>query len=230
MTSFRLRRLRRRWRRAGHLGLVLVACLAVAACTDGMPTGSDADNPGGALISSAASSGTYLGAEPASPYEMPDVTLEATNSQPFNLVTDTAYPVTLVFFGYTNCPDVCQLVMSDLTSAVLQLPDSVQEQTQVVFVTTDPARDTPEVLREYLDHYDGGFVGLTGDLGDIVEAAEAMGVPIEGRNRLPSGGYDVGHGAQVIGFTGNQAPVLWTEGTPVDDVVDDVVELSALGG
>jgi len=224
------RRHRRRRLEAARLGLLLVACLVVASCTDGMPGASDPDNPGGVLVSSTSDGGRFRGAEPAAPYEMPDVTLEATNGDAFNLVTDTAYPVTLVFFGYTNCPDVCQLVMSDITSAVLQLPDSVREQTQVVFVTTDPARDTAPVLREYLDHYDGDYVGLTGDLGDIVSAAEALGVPIEGRHRLPSGGYDVGHGAQVIGFTGNQAPVLWTEGTPVTDIVDDVVELSALGG
>ena len=53
-----------------------------------------------------------------------------------------------------------------------------------------------------------------------------MGVPIEGVKRLPSGGYDVGHGAQVIGFRGNQAPVIWTEGTPVPDMVSDIETLA----
>lgn len=168
----------------------------------------------------------FNGAEPAAPYQLPNVTLEATNRLPFSLATDAARDMTLVFFGYTHCPDVCPLVMSDLTSAVARLPAPVRARTQVVFITTDPERDTPAVLRTYLDRYDEDFVGLTGPLRDIVAAAEAMGVPVEGRHRLPGGGYDVGHGAQVIGFVDGQAPVIWAQGTPVDAIVEDVVELS----
>lgn len=206
------------------LALAAVAVL-LTACSDDAPAPAP-DNPGGALISGV-EEGTFRGAEPASPYRMPDLTLTATNGRPFNLVTDTAYPVTLVFFGYTHCPDVCPLVMSDVTSALTQLPPEVREETQLVFVTTDPARDTPVVLRSYLDRYDSDFVGLTGDLETIVTAADDMGVAIEGKQTLPSGGYDVGHGAQVIGFKGDEAPVLWTEGTPVTDMADDIIALAA---
>ncbi len=156
---------------------------------------------------------------------MPDVTLTSTNERDFNLITDTAYPVTLVFFGYTHCPDVCPLVMNDLAQTVLQLPESVRRQTQVVYITTDPRRDTPDVLRRYLDHYNSDFVGLTGPMATIVKAADDLGVAIEGRDRLPSGGYDVGHGAQIIGFHDNVAPVIWTEGTPVSDIVHDIETL-----
>ena len=51
-----------------------------------------------------------------------------------------------MFYGYTNCPDVCPLVMNDLASAMLQLPDDVRDKTQLLFITTDPARDSPDVL------------------------------------------------------------------------------------
>lgn len=203
----------------------MCAVLSCSSSSDGT-TDQQVEHRGGVVISGVAGDGRFGGAEPRTPYAMPDITLEATNAEPFNLVTDTAYPVTLVFFGYTNCPDVCPLVMSDLTAAVVQLPDDVQAETQVLFITTDPARDTPEVLRRYLDHYDADFVGLTGDLSDIEAAAEAMGVAIEGRQRLSSGGYEVGHGAQVIGFSGDEAPVIWTEGTAVPDMVSDIVELA----
>ncbi len=184
------------------------------------------DNPGGALISNEQQDTTFLGAEPVQPYPMPDISLTATNDESFNLIQDTPYPVTLLFFGYTHCPDVCLLVMSDLTAALLQLPEDVRDQTQLVYVTTDPARDTPEVLRTYLDRYSEDIVGLTGSLDDISAAAEAMGVAIEGKHRLPSGGYEVGHGAQVIGYLGDQAPVIWTQGTPVVDLVADITELA----
>ncbi len=213
-------------RRSVRLALpVMVSVLVLSACGgDPQVSSGGSDNPGGVLTSGDGAS-TYRGAEPAKPYRMPDVTLTSTNDQDFNLITDTAYPVTLVFFGYTHCPDVCPLVMNDLAQAVLQLPDSVRSETQVVYITTDPQRDTPDVLRQYLDHYNPDFVGLTGPMATVLKAAEPLGVAIQGRERLPSGGYDVGHGAQVIGFHGDDAPVIWTVGTPVSDMVHDIVTL-----
>lgn len=205
--------------------VVAVLCTAAAGCSGDDASSERADNPAGVIISDG-DQGEYFGAEPVTPYAMPDVTLTGTNTQPFNLVTDTAYPTTLVFFGYTHCTEVCALVMSDVTSAYLQLPEEIRADTQVVYITTDPARDTPKVLREYLDRYDASFVGLTGDLGDITTAANAMGVPIEGREKLPDGGYDVGHGAQVLGFHDNEADVLWTEGTPAGEMAHDITELT----
>jgi len=212
--------------------LAVLASLAFVAGAAACGSSSDVvepqpDNPAGVMISNVEQDDTFKGAEPVTPYEMPDLSLTATNGRDFNLVTDTAYPVTIVFFGYTHCRDVCLLVMSDLTQAMLQLPDEVREQTQLVFITTDPARDTPAVLRSYLDGYDDDFVGLTGDLDTIVTVAEGMDVAVEGRHRLPSGGYDVGHGAQVIGFRGDSAPVIWTQPTPVADIVSDITALAS---
>ncbi|MEJ7629793.1 MAG: SCO family protein [Nocardioidaceae bacterium] len=209
--------------RVAAVAAVLVACLS--GCTASRTT-PEADNPGGAVISNRNEDTTFHGAEPAQPYRMPNVTLTADNGQPFNLVTDTAYPVTLVFFGYTNCPDVCPLVLGDLSATYLQLPAPVRERTQVLFITTDPARDTDEVLRGYLARYNPAFLGLTGSLVSIKTVAEVLGVPVSGMKRLPGGGYDVGHGAQVIGFRDNRAPVVWTEGTAVPDMVSDVIRLA----
>jgi len=205
----------------------VVAASAAACGSRSDPEQPEPDNPAGVVISDLTQDDTFKGAEPGTPYDMPDLTLTATNGRDFNLVTDTAYPVTIVFFGYTHCPDVCLLVMSDLTQAMLQLPEEVRDQTQVVFITTDPARDTPGVLRSYLDGYNGDFVGLTGELDSIVTAAAGMDVAIEGKQTLPSGGYDIGHGAQVIGFRGDSAPVIWTQGTPVVDLVSDITALAA---
>ena len=200
-----------------------VVLLASCGGKDEEPQG--ADNPAGVEFHTVDQS-RYHGAELPTPYTMPDVTLTATDDEPFNLITDTGHEVTLFFYGYTNCPDVCQLVMSDLTRAISQLSDDVRERTQLVFVTTDPARDTTSVLRDYLDRYDPDYVGLTGELRNITRAAKAMGVPITGMRTLPSGGYEVGHGAQVIGFRGDQAPVIWTEGTPVEDLTAGITELA----
>jgi protein SCO1/2 len=207
------------------MAVVPLVALLITGC-DGMDTAQPSPHPMDGETPATTPSNSFRGAELAKPYVMPDITLEDTSGHPFNLVTDTTDPVTIVFFGYTNCPDICRLVMSDLTLAVTRLPDDVADQTEVVFVTTDPARDTPQVLRTYLDRYDAGFIGLTGGLPDIVSAAQQMQVAIEGKKRLPSGGYDIGHGAQVIGFVHDQSPVVWTEGTSVNDMVSDIEQLA----
>ncbi len=216
-------RARRRVVCAALAGTVVTA---LSGCAGTSGTGSASSNPAGVEISGVHQDTRFNGAVPVEPYRMPDLTLTADNGQPFNLITDTAYPVTLVFFGYTNCPDVCPLVMSDLASTYLQLPAAVRAKTQVLFITTDPARDTDAVLRSYLARYNPHFLGVTGSLPMIKTAAEDLGVAITGVKRLPSGGYDVGHSSQVLGFRGNTAPVLWTAGTPVPDVVADVIKLA----
>ncbi|MDP9444833.1 MAG: SCO family protein, partial [Actinomycetota bacterium] len=161
------------------------------------------------------------------PYPMPRVDLVDTSGRRFDLVSDTTHPVTLVFFGYTNCPDVCNVVLADVASALTRVDPRVRDDVQVLFISTDPARDNPGTIREYLDRFDPRFEGLTGPLPRIKAAARPLGVLIEGTRRLPSGGYEVGHGSQVLGFTADDtARVVWTEGTPVGDLVADITALS----
>jgi protein SCO1 len=185
-----------------------------------------ATNPGGVVVSTLGDDTTFHGAEPHPPYQMPDISLTATDGKPYNLRSDSDSEVTLVFFGYTMCPDVCPLVMSDLTAALLQSPPQVRTSTRLLFITTDPARDSSAVLRRYLDHYNPAFVGLTGPLRDIRAAGTALGVLVGGRHRSPGGGYEVMHGTQVIGFRGNEARVVWTQGTAVADLVADLGRLA----
>lgn len=174
----------------------------------------------------AAPAGPFRGAEPATPYTMPRVVLTADDGISFPLGTDPEHPITLVFFGYTHCPDECPLVMNELAHAYAELSPEARQQTRVLFITTDPRRDSGEVLRRYLNRYNPAFLGLRGRMADITTAAKAMGVAITGAEPLPGGGYDIGHGAQVIGFRGARAPVVWTVGTPAADIVADVERLA----
>jgi protein SCO1 len=149
------------------------------------------------------------------PYSMPEVSLIDTSGRPYNLSTTPSKPVTLLFFGYTNCPDVCIAVLSDVSLALQRLAPADRDQIQLVFVTTDPARDQERQIRRYLDRFNPSFVGLTGPMSTIKRAASEVGVDIEGKKKLPSGGYEVGHSAQVIGFSRDSGVVIWTPGTPV---------------
>jgi protein SCO1/2 len=212
-----------RTRNTAVLLLAAVALLALAGCSGKQE---QPDNPGGAIIRSSQDPNGLRGATLDRPYSMPAATLTDTGGNPFNLVTSTKKPVTLVFFGYTNCPDVCPTVMADVASALTKLDQQVQDQIQMLFITTDPARDTGPVIRKYLDRFDPSFVGLTGSLTSIKDVAKAVGVPVEGMQKLPSGGYEVGHGAQVIGFGKNdKANVLWLSNAAIGDLAHDFGKL-----
>lgn len=187
--------------------LVLVACSSPSATV----TRSNTDDNQG-----------YLGAYIPQGYQMPDVTLTDAHGQAFNLRTSPSKPVTLVFFGYTNCPDVCPGVLSDVATALQRVDATSRDKIQLIWISTDPARDKPAVIGPYLDRFDPSFIGLTGKIADIKSAAERLGVDIEGEKKLPSGGYEVGHSAQVIGFgTDRVGHVVWTPSTPIGDLKHD---------
>jgi protein SCO1 len=182
---------------------------------------------GMALTACAKSSAdTFTGAVLHAPYHAPATELTDTDGNPFSLANSTHKRLTLVFFGYTHCPDECPTTMATLASAMLQLDDADRSNTQVVFVTTDPTRDTGPVIRDWLDHFDDHFVGVTGPLPTIKNVAEQVGVPIAKGRRLPSGGYDVTHGTQVLALDGkNRVPVVWTLGTTAPEFAHDIHQL-----
>lgn len=157
------------------------------------------------------------------PLERPDFTLTDTEGQPFDFGAETGGRLTLLFFGYTNCPDVCPVHMATL-SAALDTP-GMPEPT-VVFVTTDPRRDTPERLRGWLDEFDPGFVGLTGRIEDIAAAEAAAQVAPSGVLPGEEEDYEVGHAAQIIAYTpDDQAHVLYPFGVRREDWVNDLPRL-----
>lgn len=90
-------------------------------------------------------------------------------------LTDFAGKVTVIFFGYTQCPDVCPATLAELAAVKAALgPDG--DRVQGVFVTVDPERDTPEILRAYVDAFGGGFVALRGDAEQTLAVAKAFKV------------------------------------------------------
>jgi protein SCO1/2 len=163
------------------------------------------------------------GAALTEPYRLGAGTLTDTAGEPFDVRAELEAPLTLVFFGYSKCPDICQTVMADLASAVARLDDPQGGRVATWFVTTDPARDDPATLRAYLDRFDPSFEGLTGPLPDVVELASSVHVPVEKGPRLPSGGYEVTHGTPILGVTPDgSVPVLWTEGTSAAKLAEDI--------
>jgi protein SCO1/2 len=197
--------------RAFLVGLMLVV---LAGC------GSSPD--AGAPVTGITSSDTdgYKGILLDKPYAVPDLSLTGTDGKPFDLARQPRR--TLVFFGYTNCPDICQIVMSTIASAVAKLSDAERKQLQVVFVTTDPARDTRSVLRAYLDRFNPDFVGATGPLDRIDALAKPMDIFIKKGQKLPSGGYEVDHSTVVVAVRHAAGDLVWTGATSPSDMAADL--------
>jgi protein SCO1 len=167
----------------------------------------------------------YHGALLEEPYAVPDTTLDDTDGKSFDLAAQKRR--TLVFFGYTNCPDICQVVMSTIVSALARLSPEEQRQLQVAFITTDPARDTPAKLRSYLDRFDPSYVGLTGPIERIDQMAKRLDVFLKKGHKLPSGGYAVDHSTVVVAVHGGAGDLVWTGGTSPADMAADLEKILA---
>ncbi|MFJ3584423.1 SCO family protein [Streptomyces sp. NPDC090127] len=161
------------------------------------------------------------------PFTKPDLVLTDTKGQKFDLRAQTKGKPTLIYFGYTHCPDVCPMTMSNIAVAKKELPKADQDKLQVVFVTTDPERDTPAELAKWLPAAgDPSFTGLTGDFSAIQAGARQMGIGIDPPKK-ENGKVVSMHGAQVIAFspTTDQGYVLYGEDTTVEDYAKDLPKL-----
>src|SRR5688572_15829259 len=96
----------------------------------------------------------YRGVVMTPPLPKPDFTFTSTSGAPYRFREETNDKVTLLFFGYTYCPDVCPMHMSNLAAVLKKMPAGDRERVKVVFVTTDPQRDTPDRLRTWLRNFD----------------------------------------------------------------------------
>ncbi len=176
-------------------------------------------------------SGLY-GAELRPPKPKPDFTLTATDGSRFPFRARTDGYLTLLFFGYTHCPDVCPVHMANLGAVMQKLPAEVTNHVKVVFVTTDAARDTPERLRRWLDRFDPSFIGLTGSEAEVRAAQQAAGVlPAVREPSTGDGNYTVGHAAYVIAYTpDNLARAMYPFGTRQSDWAHDLPLLVSMTG
>jgi len=167
---------------------------------------------------------TYRGGLVSPPLPKPKFTLTDTSGAPFDFAVKTQGYVTLLFFGYTHCPDTCPLQTSMIAQALRKLPPGSADKFKVVFVTTDPERDSPQVLRSWLDHYDKRFIGLTGSDAAIDSAQIAARLsPAKKSPVRPDGAYEVGHAAFVLAYTkDNLAHVIYPVGMKLDDWVHDL--------
>lgn len=196
---------------------ILIACVLFTAlgCKPAGQDGFQADGLSGSLI--------------LPPLPKPDLILSTTEGQQFELKRETEGYLTLLFFGYTHCPDLCPVQLANIASAMKRLDDDVTARIKVVFVTVDPRRDTRALTRAYLDHFDHRFIGLVGDSASIASAFTQLrlGHPMAPVPADSDGGYTVNHTVVVLAFTtDNLAHVAYPSGIRVDDWARDLARLA----
>jgi protein SCO1/2 len=139
-------------------------------------------------------SGTSLPA----PRVLPDFSLIDTHGEAATAAALRGHP-TLVFFGFTHCPDVCPTTLALLANVQKQVvqQDPAVAGLKVALISVDPERDTPEQLGSYIASFRGDFIGLTGSASEIVKATRAFGVA-SARVDLGGGNYTMDHSAAVF--------------------------------
>ncbi|WP_109478138.1 SCO family protein [Paraburkholderia sp. C35] len=151
-----------------------------------------------------------------------DFTLTADNGQ--RVAADSFKGrVSLVYFGYTHCPDVCPETMGRLMQVIGKLGPDAQK-VRILFVTVDPARDTPKALHDYVDAFDAQHAqGLTGTDAQIEDMARHYRVAYQMEKRDPNGNYEVTHSSAVYIFDAkNRARLLATDHDSPDVIATDV--------
>lgn len=201
--------------------LLVAATLTLSACGSG----------GGDSSQSVADVSVEAGSDKAAtildqPFEKPDLVLTDTHGKPYDFRAETKGRPTLIYFGYTNCPDVCPLTMSNIAVAKKRLKTG-QDKLRILFVTTDPQRDTPAALGKWLKGIDPQVIGLTGDFATIQAGARTLGISVEPTSKDKNGKPISMHGTQVIAFSPKTdgGYVLYGEDASVDDYIKDLPKI-----
>jgi protein SCO1/2 len=171
-----------------------------------------------------------LFAPPKSPFQGIDVTggamggelrLTDHDGKPRS-IADFRGKVVVVFFGYTHCPDVCPTTLADLASA-LKLMGNEASRVQVLLVTVDPKRDTPELLKQYVTAFNPAFLGLRGDAAELTRATRDFHVYWSVREGRSADSYTVDHSGQVYALDGEgRVRLLFAPGTTPAAIASDL--------
>ncbi len=115
------------------------------------------------------------------------------------VITESSFegPLTAIFFGFTNCPDICPMTLNNLDLVINNLDEKKKSKLKIFFVSIDPERDTPEIIKEYLNSFDNKMYGITGDPKKIFLMSQSWGVMSE-KIFTGDGEYLINHSSSII--------------------------------
>ncbi len=155
------------------------------------------------------------------PIPAPPINLTTADGQPFRL-DDYHGKVVLLFFGYTNCVDICPATMNELSSARKLLNSDQAARVQVVYVTVDPQRDSPQVVKDFTARFDPTFIGLSGTEAALSTVWKSYGVYRE-IQPAAGDGYMVAHTSRVyVIYPNGELSLSFSFGTSPENVAKDV--------
>lgn len=131
----------------------------------------------------------------------------------------------LIFFGFTNCPDICPTTLSEV-AAVMEGLRGEAEKVQPIFITIDPERDSPMVLSQYVEQFEAGIIGLTGTANQMAAISDSFPIFFE-RNEEASapGGYTMSHTSNLFLFDPQAGySTSWPYGTSAEEILADLQE------
>jgi len=164
------------------------------------------------------------GLMPELAYQLTDTSGETVTAQ------DTAGSIRLMFFGFTACPDICPTTLQKLSQAVKQLPEPAREDVQIIFVSVDPNRDTPERIKSYVEFFDDGIIGLTGTEDNLRELSKRYRTTFGFEDPDENGNYAVSHSGAVYVFDRKgDARLLVRPQQSLDALVADLAALANEG-
>ena len=133
----------------------------------------------------------FISSYSGSSFDLKDV-----NNEP---ITEKSFqgPLTAIFFGFTNCPDICPLTLSNLDQVLEKLNDDESKKFAVYFISIDPEKDSPKIIKDYLDSFKNKIYGITGDPQKIFSLSKSWGVLSE-KIFTEDGGYLINHSSSVL--------------------------------
>jgi protein SCO1 len=201
-------------RSAAALGVALVAAAAlVVGCASGNATTQQSG---------------FAGVVQRPALHRPAFALTDTAGRPYEFRARTRGTLTLLYFGYSNCPTECPTTLATVASALRGMPAAEREQVRLVLVTTDPARDTGRVLRAYLHRFDPSFVGLTGTAAQVAAAERRSSAQPSSKEPAKGGGngYLVAHTTWLYAYgTDDVARIVYGPDVSVADLRHDLPRL-----
>ncbi|MGI9085043.1 MAG: SCO family protein [Aeromicrobium sp.] len=217
---------------------IVAVVLLLAAC--GPPTQEPRPADGGPAVVRHADPRELSGTAVDPPLARPTQTLLDTEGQGFSFADRPEDELTVAFFGYTHCPDLCPTTMADLATALRMLPDDLIKRVTVAFVTEDPDRDTSRALRSWLDRFDPSFVGLIGgnrasrvilkelystETRQLARPEKPIKHPGPGHEHHEHGSYGIEHTGTVYAFGPGGTSVIYTGGTKPSEYAADFTAL-----
>ena len=214
--------------KARLMAAAVLLALALAACG-----GASEDGDGPAFEVEGAGEVVYRGARVTPPLPKPAFTLPDTEGRPFDILAETEGALTLVYLGYTHCPDICPAHMLHVAKTLEAMDPALAERIRVLFITTDPDRDGPAELRRWLDLWDSRFVGLIPDAESLDALLRSLGMAPIVKTDLGDGRYSVNHASYLIAYTPDDLGHIvypWLEGGGLREIMAHDFPLLAADG